>query len=109
MRIILNCTVAIAACVASAAGAQSHTYPNKPIRLIIPFSAGGPSDVLGRALARQLSESFGQPVTVENRTGAGGNIGIDAVAQIRARRLHHRYGPYRIVLHQSPYLRKDAV
>lgn len=81
MRIILNCTVAIAACVASAAGAQSHTYPNKPIRLIIPFSAGGPSDVLGRALARQLSESFGQPVTVENRTGAGGNIGIDAVAK----------------------------
>jgi tripartite-type tricarboxylate transporter receptor subunit TctC len=61
--------------------ARSQGYPNKPIRLIIPFSAGGPTDALGRALAKSLGSALGQTVIVENRLGAGGSIGMDVVAK----------------------------
>ena len=63
--------------VASAQGA----YPNRPVRLICPYPAGGATDVLTRILAEGLREQLGQPVVVENRSGAGGNIGVDAVAK----------------------------
>ena len=56
-------------------------YPNKPIRLIVPFPAGGSVDVTSRALAQKLSEQLGQQVIIDNRPGAGGNIGMDAVAK----------------------------
>jgi tripartite-type tricarboxylate transporter receptor subunit TctC len=56
-------------------------WPNRPIRLIVPFSAGGATDVTARVIAEQLSASLGQPVIVENRGGAGGNIGADVVAK----------------------------
>ena len=56
-------------------------WPNRPIRLIVPFSAGGATDVTARVVAEQLGGSLGQPVIVENRGGAGGNIGADAVAK----------------------------
>ena len=59
----------------------ADTYPSKPIRLIIPFAAGGPTDALGRTFAKELGEVLGQTVVVENRTGAGGNIGTDVVAK----------------------------
>ena len=68
---------------AGAAFAQSG-YPNKPIRLIVPFPAGGSVDVTSRALAQKLSEQLGQQVIVDNRPGAGGNIGMDAVAKSAA-------------------------
>ena len=61
--------------------AQAQDYPNRPIRLIAPFPAGGLADVLARAVGDELSKSLGQPVIVENRAGAGGNIGADAVAK----------------------------
>ena len=64
----------------SSAFAQS-AYPNKPIRLVVPFPAGGSVDVTSRALAQKLSEQLGQQVIVDNRPGAGGNIGMDAVAK----------------------------
>ena len=64
----------------SSAFAQS-AYPNKPIRLVVPFPAGGSVDVTSRALALKLSEQLGQQVIVDNRPGAGGNIGMDAVAK----------------------------
>jgi len=67
------------AALAGAAGAQ--TYPNKPIRIIVPFTAGGTSDILARALAPHVTASWGQPVIVENRTGANGNVGADFVAK----------------------------
>ena len=52
---------------------NAQTYPNKPIALVNPFAAGGSLDQLARILAQKLSESIGQPVIVENKTGAGGN------------------------------------
>jgi tripartite-type tricarboxylate transporter receptor subunit TctC len=64
---------------AAAAGAQS--YPNKAIRIIVPFTAGGTSDILARALGPHLTTAWGQPVIVENRTGANGNVGADFVAK----------------------------
>jgi tripartite-type tricarboxylate transporter receptor subunit TctC len=67
---------------ALAAGhASAQGYPSKPIRWLIPFSAGGPTDVLARAIAPKLSESLGVPVLVENKVGAGGSLAMDAVAK----------------------------
>lgn len=68
----------IAACVSTAAMAQS--YPTQPIRIVAPFPAGGLVDVLARAVGDEISKSVGQPVIVENRPGAGGNIGAEVVA-----------------------------
>src|SRR5499427_11142499 len=55
-------------------------YPNRPVRLIIPFPPGGSNDVVGRLVAKQLSEKLGQQVFVDNRVGAGGTIGTEACA-----------------------------
>jgi tripartite-type tricarboxylate transporter receptor subunit TctC len=62
------------------APAQAQAFPNKTIRLVVPYPPGGGNDVLGRLFAAQLSASMGQPVIVDNRAGAGGNIGTEAVA-----------------------------
>lgn len=56
-------------------------YPDKPIRIIVPFPAGGATDVVARMLGARLGEELGQSVIVENRSGAGGNIGADTVAR----------------------------
>jgi len=56
-------------------------YPNKPLRFILPFPPGGPTDILGRLLGERLASSLGQPVIVENRGGAGGNVGAEAAAK----------------------------
>ncbi len=61
--------------------ANAQNWPTKPIKLIIPFAAGGTTDILGRLLAQQLSKDLGQNVIVENKPGAGGNIAAEFVAQ----------------------------
>jgi tripartite-type tricarboxylate transporter receptor subunit TctC len=63
-----------------AASAQP-TYPAKPIRYVVPFPAGGPLDIVARAIGQELNRSWGQPVIVDNRPGAGGNIGAELVAK----------------------------
>jgi tripartite-type tricarboxylate transporter receptor subunit TctC len=70
---------ALAAPLASPAVAQ--TYPTRPIRAIVPFPAGGVTDVGARLVAQKLAEALGQPVVIENRAGASGTIGVDAVAK----------------------------
>ena len=69
---------------AIAAHAIAQTYPARPIRLIVPFPPGGPTDTHSRWAAHQLNTVFGQPVVVENRAGAGGIIGTEAVARAAA-------------------------
>jgi len=61
--------------------ADAQSYPAKPIRIVVPFPAGGPLDVTARAIGQKLSEAWGQPVVIDNRPGAGGNIGADLVAK----------------------------
>jgi hypothetical protein len=75
-RILL---IGLALCFATLVRAQG--YPDRPIRLIAPFPAGGLADVLARAVGDEMSKSLGQPVIVENRAGAGGNTGADAAAK----------------------------
>ena len=70
-----------ALCAGNSAAALAQAYPARPPHLIVPFPAGGSTDLLGRALAKKLSEGLGQQVIVENRAGAGGTIGVSAVAK----------------------------
>jgi len=74
---------ALLACFAASycVGANSQSYPTKPVRLIVPFPPGAYTDTVARLLAKKLSDGFAQPVVVENRAGAGGNIGADYVAK----------------------------
>ena len=56
-------------------------YPSRPIRLVIPFPPGGPTDLMGRRYGEKLSALLGQPVVIDNKAGAGGTLGLDAVAK----------------------------
>jgi tripartite-type tricarboxylate transporter receptor subunit TctC len=65
----------------AAAGAQAQSYPTKPIRIVVPFSAGGPTDITTRNIAPRLTELLGQPIVIDNRAGANGLIGAELVAK----------------------------
>jgi tripartite-type tricarboxylate transporter receptor subunit TctC len=82
--------------------AHAQAWPTKPVKIIVPFPAGGPTDVLTRVLGEKLSQALGQPVVVENRPGAGGSIGADLAAKsppdgytlVMATGSTHSVGPY---------------
>jgi len=73
--------VLLLAAMSSAASALAQTYPAKPIRLVVPFSPGGAADLTARTLGQKMSEQLGQPIVIDNKPGANGVLGIDAVAK----------------------------
>jgi tripartite-type tricarboxylate transporter receptor subunit TctC len=94
--------VLAAALLAAALPSLAQNWPNKTVRIVVPFPAGGPTDVLTRVLAEKLSSQMGQPVVVENKPGAGGSLGADVVAKsapdgytlVMATTSTHSIGPY---------------
>src|SRR5438552_8311639 len=78
-RILLG--LALATCVPAEGTAQTATYPDRPVKILVGFSAGGGTDVVARILAQKMSETLGQTVVVENRAGASGLIAAEAAAK----------------------------
>jgi tripartite-type tricarboxylate transporter receptor subunit TctC len=93
---------------AAARGAGASHWPAKPVRIVVPFAPGGTTDILARAVAQELTKAFGQSFVVENRAGAGGNIGADIVAKSRAGRLHAADGHRGHARHQQVAVQQDA-
>lgn len=83
-KLLTSIVAALVALMGCAAVCAQDPYPSRPIRLLVPFSAGGGIDILGRTLAQQLGETLKVPVVVENKPGASGNIGTEAVAKAPA-------------------------
>ena len=82
MRIPAGVSLCLAAALVALPGAAAaQSYPAKPVRMVVPFPAGGATDIVGRLIAQKLTESFGQQVIVDNRGGAGGTIGSDVAAK----------------------------
>ena len=75
-RIVLRLCLALMPAVVFA-----QAYPSKPVRLVVPFPAGGPADIFGRFLAQGMSAQLGQPVVIENVSGVGGVLGVDRAAK----------------------------
>ena len=80
-RLYAAALMALSLCTTNVHAQGASNYPNKPINFVVPFPAGGPTDVIGRVLATKLSARLGQPVVVENRAGASSNIGAEHVAR----------------------------
>jgi len=81
MNILRHLASTLLVCMPLLAAAQASDFPNKAIRLIVPFPPGGATDAAARLVATKMSEQWGQPVLVDNRAGAGGNVGSDLVAK----------------------------
>jgi len=77
----LDAALAGSASAQTGAASAAGSYPSRPVRMIVPFPAGGATDILARALSQKLGEKIGQPVIVDNRPGAGGTIGADAASK----------------------------
>jgi tripartite-type tricarboxylate transporter receptor subunit TctC len=84
MKLLRYLASTLLVCLPLAAAAQASDFPNKAIRLVVPFPPGGATDAAARLVAVKMSEHWGQPVLVDNRAGAGGNVGSDLVAKAPA-------------------------
>jgi tripartite-type tricarboxylate transporter receptor subunit TctC len=108
MRSVLRVTLAVFLIAASAGlshaqgQAQAQGYPNRPVRIVVPFAPGGVTDVMARLLAQKLSENLGKEFFVDNRAGAGGNIGTGVAATAPA-------DGYTLVLTSSSYVINPAI
>ncbi|RYX88754.1 MAG: tripartite tricarboxylate transporter substrate binding protein [Comamonadaceae bacterium] len=109
----LACGLPLAALAMVLAGnAMAKAYPNKPIRLIIPYAVGGSSDITGRLVAKSLSQRLNQPVVVENKAGAGGTLGHELVAKAPAdgyTLLFSAAGPLTVTPHTYPKLSYEPI
>ena len=81
MRRLVSAMIAIAAISGFAGSAEAQSFPSRPITMIVPFAAGGPTDVIARVIGERMGQSLGQPVVIENVTGAGGTIAAGRVAR----------------------------
>lgn len=81
MRLLTTLVLATAAALPLMPHAHADTFPDRPVTLVIPFPPGGPTDAMARTLAAEMKDRLGQPMVVENRAGAGGNIGAEYVAR----------------------------
>lgn len=90
-------TVALGTCLCAPAGVLAQNYPSKPVRVLIPWPAGGSNDVVGRIVMQKVSEALGQQFIVDNRGGAAGSIGADVVAKSPA-------DGYTIMVHSTTHL-----
>ena len=80
-RLALVALASLAMGVAATPAFGQSAWPTKPVRIVVPFAPGGTTDILARAVAPELSRAFGQSFVVENRAGAGGNLGADIAAK----------------------------
>jgi tripartite-type tricarboxylate transporter receptor subunit TctC len=95
MARFLRWALALAVCLAQTA-ALAQSWPSKPVRVIVPFTAGSATDIMARTVSQRLAEQLGQPFVVENRPGAGGTIGVAAVAKAEP-------DGYTVLVHSSSY------
>ena len=96
-------SIVVALAVLAAGGAYAQQYPNRPVRLVMPFPAGGNVDTLGRVFAKQLEAQLGQPVVIDNRAGANGIVGIDIVAKAVPDGYTIMYNSFSFVINPSIY------
>jgi len=83
-RYLLAAAISGLVALAASGPVAAQAFPSKPIKIVVPYTPGGPTDIPARLVGQKLSELFGQPVIIDNRPGAGGNIGADAVAKAPA-------------------------
>ena len=108
-RCVGNLLLAALAVLGASPASAQNAYPAKPIRLIVALPAGGPTDILARLIAQPLSVSLGQPIVVDNRPGAGGNIGAELVAKSPAdgyTMFMGTSGPLRCAILRPSYLQR---
>ena len=102
VRAALMAALCAAGALPAASPAQAQAYPNRPIKVVVPFPAGGPTDTMARIVSERLGQVLGQSIVIENKGGgAGGSVGAKFVASSDPRRLHRPDHPGRLA-HQRP-------